>query len=102
MTVTLEWDPATGQVQIRCEADRCPDKSFGYLVDPREAALAFNHPFAMRPAGIGGATDDETRAPRPPRAPGRWRRWLGPREESGPDSNHRDYSWPCWLEACHD
>ena len=52
MTVTLEWDPATGNVQVRCEADWLPDESFSYLVDPRAAALAFKHPFAMRPAGV--------------------------------------------------
>jgi hypothetical protein len=28
MTETLEWDPATGHVQVRCEADLFPDESF--------------------------------------------------------------------------
>ena len=61
MTVTLEWDPATGHVQVRCEGDRFPDESVCYSVDPGEAALAFKHPFAMRPASIDRVRSDKSR-----------------------------------------
>ena len=97
MTVTLEWDPATGHVQVRCEADRFPDESFCYPVDPREAALAFKHPFAMRPASIDRVRSDESRDQRPLGAPRRWRRWLRPRGEARTDTTPGDYSWAWWL-----
>ena len=96
-TVTLEWDPATGHVQVRCEADRFPDESFSYPVDPREAALAFKHPFAMRPASIDRVRSDESRDQRPLGAQRRWRRWLRPRGEARTDRTPGDYSWAWWL-----
>jgi len=68
MTVTLEWDPATGHVQVRCEADRFPDESFCYPVGPGEAAPAFKRPFAIRPARIDRDRSDESRDRRPPGA----------------------------------
>ena len=97
MTVTLEWDPATGHVQVRCEADRSPHESFCYLVDPREATLAFKHPFAMRPAGLDSVRSDESRGQRPLGAQRRWRRWLRPRGETRTYMTFTDYSWPWWL-----
>ena len=97
MTVTLEWDPATGHVQVRCEADRSPDESFCYPVDPRQAALAFKHPFAMRPASVDGGRSDKRRDQRPLGAQRRWRRWLRPRGEARTYRTRRDYSWPWWL-----
>ena len=97
MTVTLEWDPATGHVQVRCEDDRVPDESFCYVVDPREAAHAFKHPFAMRPANIDRDRSDECRDPRPLGALRRWRRWLRWRSEARTDSTPWDYSWAWWL-----
>jgi hypothetical protein len=63
MTVTPEWDPATGHLQVRCEADRLPNESFCYAVDPREAALAFKHRCAMRPASLDRDRSDESRDP---------------------------------------
>jgi hypothetical protein len=95
MTVTLEWDPATGHVQVRCEADRSPDESFCFLVDPGEAALAFRHPFAMRPASVDSVSD-ESRDQRPLGAQRRWRRWLRPRGEARTDRTPWDYSWAWW------
>lgn len=97
MTVTLEWDPATGHVQVRCEADRSPDQSFCYPVDPREAALAFNHPFAMRPAAIDRVRSDGSSNQRPLGAQRRWRRWLRSHGEARPDTVPGDYGWPWWL-----
>ena len=97
MMVTLEWDPATGHVQLRCEADRSPDGSFCYLVAPREAALALKHPFAMRPAGLDSVRSDGSRDQRPLGAQRRWRRWLRPREEARTYMTLRDSSWPWWL-----
>ena len=97
MTVTLEWDPATGHVQVRCEADRLPDESFCYPVDPREAALGFKHPFAMRPASIDRDRSDDSRDPRPLCGQRRWRRWLCPRGEARTDRTPGDYSWAWWL-----
>jgi hypothetical protein len=97
MTVTLEWDPATGQVQVRCEADRCPDESFCYRVDPREAALAFKHPFSMRPASVDSVRSDESRDRRPLGAQGRWGRWLRPHGHARIDETPGDYNWAWWL-----
>jgi hypothetical protein len=50
LTVTLEWDPATDTVQVRCEDHCSPRQSFSYSVDPQDARLAFLHPFALRPS----------------------------------------------------
>jgi hypothetical protein len=97
MTVTLEWDPATGHVQVRCEADQSPDQSFYYSVDPREAALAFKHPLAMRPASIDRVRSGESSDQRPLGAQRRWRRWLRPHGEARPDAIPGDYGWPWWL-----
>jgi hypothetical protein len=97
ITVILEWDPATGHVQVRCEADRSPDERFCYPVDPREAALAFKHPFAVRPARDDSGRSDERRDHRPVGAQRRWRRWLRPRGEAMGYRTARDYSWPWWL-----
>lgn len=50
LTVTLEWNGATGEIQVRCEDRRSPEGSFTYSVDPDDARLAFLHPFALRPS----------------------------------------------------
>jgi hypothetical protein len=96
MTVTLEWDPATGEVRLRCQGDRVPAETLCYSVDPGEAALAFKHPFAMRPASIDRVRLDESRDRLPRGGQGRWRRWLRAR---GGRTNRTsgDYSWPWWL-----
>ena len=90
MTVILEWNPATGRVQVRCEADRLPDESFCYPVDPREAALAFKHPFAMRPASIDHDRSDESPGQLPLGAQRRWRHWRRPRGEATTERTHGD------------
>jgi hypothetical protein len=97
MTVTLEWDPATGHVQVRCEADRSPDESFCCRVDPRDAALAFKHPFAMRPAGVDSVRSDESRDQRPLAGQRRWRRWLHPHGQARTERIPWDYNWAWWL-----
>jgi hypothetical protein len=51
-TVTLEWDPATGNVQVRFEDHSSSEESFSYSVDPENARLAFLHPFALRPSQL--------------------------------------------------
>jgi hypothetical protein len=94
MTVTLEWGPATGHVQVRCEADRSPDESFCYRVEPRKAALAFRHPFAMRPVSVDRVRSEVTRGQPPLRAQRRWRRWLRPRREVRTSRTPGDHSWP--------
>ena len=49
LTVTLEWDPSTDDVWVRCEDHRSPEDSFTFWVEPREARHAFLHPFAACP-----------------------------------------------------
>jgi hypothetical protein len=97
MTVTLEWDPVTGHVQIRCEADSFPDESFSYPVDPREAALAFKHPFAMCPTSVDRVRSGESCDQRPLRGQRRWRRWLRPRGKAKTNGTAWDESWAWWL-----
>jgi hypothetical protein len=97
MTVTLEWDPATGNVRVRCQGDRFPDETFCYSVDPGEAALAFKHPFAMRPASIDRVRSDKSRDQVPRGGQGRWGRWLRGRAEARNSRTHGDYSLPWWL-----
>jgi hypothetical protein len=47
LTVTLEWNSVTDQVQVRCEDERSPDRPpLCFKVDPRDALRAFLHPFA--------------------------------------------------------
>ena len=46
LTVTLEWNSVTDQVQVRCEDERSPDcPPVCFKVDPRDALHAFLHPF---------------------------------------------------------
>jgi hypothetical protein len=47
LTVTLEWDSETGQVPVRCECERVPDRPpVCFEVAPPDARRAFLHPFA--------------------------------------------------------
>jgi hypothetical protein len=47
LTVTLEWNPDTDDVQIRCEDERSPDHPpLCFKVAPGDALRAFLHPFA--------------------------------------------------------
>jgi len=47
LIVTLEWEPETNGVRIRCEDERAPDRPpLCFSVEPREARHAFLHPFA--------------------------------------------------------
>ena len=54
LTVPLEWDPATGNVQVRYEDHRSPAQSFAYSIDSQDARLAFLHPFELRPSSDAG------------------------------------------------
>lgn len=54
-TVSLEWDPTTGDVQLRLEDRVSPERSFTFLVDPEDARLAFLNPSAVRSASISWA-----------------------------------------------
>jgi hypothetical protein len=48
VTITLEWDPETNHVQIRCEDEQMPEPLLlCYPVEPRDARLAFLNPFAF-------------------------------------------------------
>jgi hypothetical protein len=93
ITITLEWDGATGEVWVRCEDRHSPEEGFSYSVAPGRARLAFLHPFALRPS---------TQAPgRPARdlenAPGestkRRRRWLRQRTEADTVEPPSDSTW---------
>ncbi len=97
MTVTLEWDPATGHVHVRCEADRFPDRCFCYPVDPREAAVAFKHPFAIRRASLDHDRSTENRDQRPAGAQRAWRRWLRSRRAARANATLGDFGWMWWL-----
>ena len=97
LTVTLEWDPATGNVQVLCE-DRCsPEASFAYLVDPRDARLAFLHPFGLRP--LRGDSDRSVSSPDHGQVAGRKRRrrWFRQPTEAEPDREAPDEGWVWWL-----
>ena len=48
VTVTLEWDPDTDRVQVRCEEEHGLDRSpTCFSVEPCDARFAFRHPSAM-------------------------------------------------------
>ena len=44
--ITLEWDPETGRVQVRCEDEHMTEPLLCYPVEPGDAWAAFLHPFA--------------------------------------------------------
>ena len=97
LTVTLEWDPDTDDVWVRCEDHRTPEDSFTFWVEPRDARHAFMHPFAACPvnrdqAESAGrlASGGEARTTR--RRP-RWRGQRGGTPAEPPDSYRR--SW--WM-----
>ena len=97
LTVTLEWDPATGNVQVLCE-DRCsPAASFAYLVDPRYARLAFLHPFALRPSS--GDSDRSVSSPDRGQIAGtkRRRRWFRLPTGAEPNREFPEQRWVWWL-----
>jgi hypothetical protein len=48
LTVTLEWDRATGQTQIVLH-DARSDGLVAFVVPPAKAADAFRHPFRYAP-----------------------------------------------------
>ena len=72
LTVTLEWDPATGNVQVLCENRDSPEANFAHLVDPKDARHAFLHPFALRPSR--GDSDQSVSTPDHGAVAGRKRR----------------------------
>jgi hypothetical protein len=61
LTVTLEFDPATGSFQVRYDDHRPAGESLAYTVDPQDARLAFLHPFELRPSSQ--ANDGSVRTP---------------------------------------
>jgi hypothetical protein len=97
LTVTLEWDPDTDDVWVRCEDHRSPEESFTFWVEPRDARDAFLHPFAAcpvdrdhvestgRPASGGEAPTTRRR-----------RRWRG--RGGGTAAEPTDgYRWSWWM-----
>lgn len=50
LTVTLEWDPDTGRLRVRCEDHRVPGNGCMFPVEPADARHAFLHPRAACPA----------------------------------------------------
>ena len=97
LTVTLEWDPETHDVWVRCEDHRSPEESFTFWVEPRNARYAFLHPFAACPIEHDHTksrgrldTGGEVRATR--------RHWpLRGRSGATPAKEADGYRWPWWL-----
>lgn len=96
LTVTLEWDPDTGDVWVRCEDRRTPEDSFAFWVEPRQARHAFLHPFAACSIdrdriGAAGppASDDEAPSTRR-------RRWRG-RGRGTPAEPADAPGWSWWM-----
>jgi hypothetical protein len=98
LTVTLEWDPATGNVQVLCENRHSPEASFAHLVDPKDARHAFLHPFALRPSR--GDSDQSVSTPDHGQVAGRKRRsrWFRRSTEAEPDREapHETCAWWMW------
>jgi hypothetical protein len=105
LTVTLEWDPATDELQIRCEDELAPDwVSFSYPVAPSDARLAFLHPFVLQPrtAGAGEPTANPWDAVET--ASRRRRRWRRARTDphpapstgTGTAAEDDELSWLWW------
>jgi hypothetical protein len=82
LTVTLEWEPVSNQLQIRCEDERAPEwSSFSYPVAPGDARRAFLHPFILQLRTPGNSTEASIPG-QPAGAPGRRRRrWQRERPE---------------------
>jgi hypothetical protein len=77
LTVTLEWDPETDRVQVRCEDQRSPDQPpLCYPVDPRDARLAFLHPFALYQPNDIGPLGENPQAGKTERTDSARRRWY--------------------------
>ena len=101
LTVTLEWDPAGWEVQVRCEDHRSPEQSFKYSVDPEDARLAFLHPFTLRPS----SQDSDASAGSPNQGPtggGKRRRWYRQRPKATSNEQSSDYSWLRWARDASD
>lgn len=97
-TITLEWDPATGAVQLRYEDHASPEASFSYPVEPRDARIAFLHPFSLRASDQG--TDVSAACPGPGQgAPTkRRRRWFRKRSAAEFAEDPSGRSWLRWLQ----
>jgi len=97
LTVTLEWDPAGWEVQVRCEDHRSPEQSFKYSVDPEDARLAFLHPFTLRPSSQD--SDASASSPNPGQTAGGKRRrpWFRQRPKAESTGQSRDYGWLRWA-----
>jgi hypothetical protein len=96
LTVTLEWDPDTGDVWVRCEDHRHPEESVTFWVEPRNARHAFLHPFAACPIDRD-ATESRGRLAHGGDAPAnRRRRWRG-RSGGTPTEEADGYRWPWWM-----
>jgi len=98
LTVTLEWDPDTGRIQVRAENQREPDwPSACFVVEPGDARFAFLHPFAVR-------TLHEIRAltePRPveaavPRIPTEHHTAGSDDDDGAPVADDRRWRWYQW------
>jgi len=97
LTVTLEWDPDTDDVWIRCEDHRSPEESFTFWVEPGDARHAFLHPFAACPVNRDHAESTGRVASggevRPTR---RRRRWRG-RGRGTPAEQPDGDRWSWWT-----
>jgi hypothetical protein len=98
LTVTLEWDPDSGDVWVRCEDHRRPEESFTFWVEPHKARHAFLHPFAARPVALDPArmSAEEVGRSEPARRKLRLRRST--RRIAGTSAEPADADpWPWYL-----
>jgi hypothetical protein len=98
VTVTLEWHPITGDVQLRVFDHVSPEGSFTCLVDPRDARRAFLDPFALCAVNRCGSGGRDGRELEEPSGAKRRRRWLRRRAKAEPADQSDDYTgWVRWL-----
>jgi hypothetical protein len=99
LIVTLEWDPDSDQVQVRCEDEHTPaGPPLRYPIEPGAARSAFLHPFAFQPregTKFNGAVQQAESSETTGHRRRRWYRlWSKPTRSSVTGAS--DLPWP-WL-----
>jgi hypothetical protein len=100
LTVTLEWDSDTNQVQVRCHDERTPSRPpLCYHVEPGDARLVFRYAFALQPIEERGSPDPAPEAEPNQTAERRHRRWFRPgrNPQRGRVTDASHVPWPWWL-----
>jgi hypothetical protein len=103
LTVTLEWDSETGDVQVRCEDEHSSDRPLlCYRVRSCDARRAFLHPFATCALGdtqrtlehdLVAAPDHECQSEP---ADDRRRRWYQARASTRRSADQADSNVTWW------